>query len=276
MVGDPPRPEFPDFALPDLLTAPARPAPPPKEKRVDIALRNEVKNQCFRARLAGDRLEFLAGTDSIPYDVDQPNGVESAIVSHAVDIQTQVHTILSAAGIVARILDPKPAPRDACDDPNPPAAKAEAIRRARAAFTRAQAIWRTWPLPRREDLGPLWDRSTRNAIEHMENEAPEWFSGRDEYPLLGWAMGMTPPSGKASGSRGAFRLLFQDSLRLKVGSSFCSIREILGALKLVEDALPTTADLRLNQVVMVPFRRGPSGEIRWVNQCPLPRRGEGN
>lgn len=233
---------------------------------VTVALRNEVKSQCFRARLAQLHLENLLAQVGIPYDVNQASGREAAVVAFITYEWSLVHTILSAGGIVSRILFPRRGPG------NPQLGSRAAVVNARSnrAIARARTIWKTWPLPPRRNLRPLWDPSSRNAIEHVENECPEWFASKGTYPLVGWMSGLTPARGKPSGARGAFRFFFEDTWRVKVGDSNCSLKDILAALKRIEDAVPTRGGLVLRHRVLIPCSLGPDGAPIAKNACPLP------
>jgi hypothetical protein len=259
----------PDFALPDLEMRPSRPVPPSRDFRVTIALKNEVKNQCFRARRAANLLDTLVSAEYLPYDVDRPQGLEEAALTYMTDVWSHIHTILSAAGIVSRILFPKPPPADR----GTRGTGSPGTARARAAVTRAEEIWRTWPLPAVQELRPLSDPSTRNAIEHIENGAPEWFSKRETFPLLGFAIGRTPEPGNSSGGKDAFRFFFEDRRRVKVGDTSCSLSDILRSLKIIEDSVPTSGSFAMVRPMPWPYRLLPDSTTVQLNACPIRRWG---
>jgi hypothetical protein len=219
------------------------PVPPvTRDARIDIALRNEIKNQCYRAQAAGIELRSLLQQQGIEYDVRVSRSMESGVIHYYTLIWSQVHTILSAAGIVSRILFPRRAPfripllgrprRDA--------------KRLTVANARAKRIWKSWPLPPRRNLRPLMDNAARNAMEHSENAAAEWFQDQRNFPLLAWGLGKTPPKGQASGAAGAFRFLFQDQLRVKIGDDSCDLNAILSCLQDIENRIPTQSKFELD------------------------------
>jgi hypothetical protein len=240
---------------------------PPPETRVLIALRGEVKSQCYRARSAALALDGMLEADALVYNVDLPRGIESAIVHYHTEIWSRVHTILSAAGVVTRILFPKPVPKR-LENVDPPD---QALLRLQRANERAEVIWKEWSLPPRETLKPLTDAAVRNAMEHAENGAPEWFESREEWPLFAYGIGKTPEPGKPSGARGAYRHLFLDSRRVKIGSEPCDLSAILACLKSIEDMLPSKAKIDF-VLPLFPVRAGPDGKMIQLNACPLSSR----
>jgi hypothetical protein len=245
---------------------PAGTEPPPKPVRVMIALKGEVKDQCWRAGLAGIRLQQALGQKSLDYFPADSAAAETAVVLYKTSIWTDVHTILSAAGIIGRILFPKRVPAEPVggflgDRTN--------IDRLIEANKRAVDIWKTWTLPPKERLRALRGPGVRNAIEHVENGAPEWFGDRDEFPLGATAMGTTPKSGHPSGAKGMYRFLFIDTLRVKVGSNVCDLKAILSSLKDIQDTLPTKAGIQL-QMPLNPWARLPDGRIAPMAFCLWP------
>jgi hypothetical protein len=186
----------------------------PEEKRVDVALSGEVKGRCWRGRIAGLQLEEMLQANAPEYDADQERPLVSVAALYDNEIWSKVHSMLSAAGIVSRVLFPRPPSKI---EPTSEAAMRSSERQRRA-VARADVIWRTWALPARKDLHILEDASARNAMEDAENGAPEWFAGRSDFPLLAYAVGPTPTKGKRSGIRGAYRFLFLDTRRVKIGS----------------------------------------------------------
>jgi hypothetical protein len=239
----------------------------PSRDPIDIALRGEVKQQCWRARLAGSKLYARLSSNSLAYDANAARGREAVVVVYNIETWTDVHTVLSAAGVVARVLFPKP------PGAHPPTTQAEAAQsqRAKLAELRARAIWKIWPLPPKDALRSLQNPSARNAMEHAENEAPEWFTENPHPPLFAYGMGRQLEKGKPTGMRGAFRFLFQEiggAWRAKIGAATCNLDHVLEALKKIEDVLPTKALLD----VRLPFfpYSDKSGERQWLMWCPLP------
>lgn len=231
---------------------------------MDIALRGEIKGQCWRGRIAGLQLGEMLKANALEYDADQERPLESVAALFNNEIWSKVHSVLSSAGIVSRVLFPRPPSKI---QPTSEIAKRNAERQRRA-VARADVLWRKWPLPPRKDLRVLAEASARNAMEHAENGAPEWFAGRLDFPLLAYAVGLTPPKGRPSGIRGAYRFLFLDTWRVKIGSDSCDLRAVLKALQLIEDAIPTRSGIEL-ALPFYPFRIDATGRKVRLNHCLL-------
>jgi len=89
--------------------------------------------------------------------------------------------------------------------------------------------------------------------------------------MLAWGLGATPVKGKPSGMRGAFRFLFRDTMRIKVGNDSCDLRAILECLKQIEDSLPTKAGITF-ELPFMPVRTGSNGQKEYLNSCPISTR----
>lgn len=213
-----------------------------------LALRGEVKTQCFRGMNAGEELERHLTVKRIRYDSTDPLGKGRAIIAYLVDTWSRVHGILSAGGVVARILWPKPP-----SDKKPRSDYERILReRARAACDRANEIWRTWPMPGREALAPLEDRHARNAMEHAENGAPEWIESFDRGSVHAYGIGKeTTKEGIANG-RPFFRYLFMDTLDVRIGKDTTNLRRIVNALNTLQLSLPFEVEMTAAGVELVP------------------------
>lgn|GEM_PF-3503382 len=234
--------------------------------RLLTALKAEVKGQCWRAQYAWIRLEQLLDCTEIQYDPEKPRGREDALVSYWTDVWIQIHAVFSAAGIVSRMLWPKP-PRS-----SPPVTDhdREVAHRALKAGLRAQAIWRSWPLPKKRELRPLCSQSVRNAIEHVENDAAEWMETHGSYPVRASGMGPISGRGVQPGARDAFRYLFRDTRRVKVGKETCDLAAVIACLDKIDKSLPTS--IRVDSgLPLVPVVRLRAGTYRKVGQRPGPR-----
>lgn len=235
------------------------------EARALVALRGEIKSQCFRARSAALALDEMLEAEALVYNVDQPRGIESAVVHYHAEIWSRVHTILSAAAIVTRIIFPKPVPNRVSSAGGTDPARD----RLERANDRATTIWKEWRLPSRRSLKPLTNAAARNAMEHAENGAPEWFESRSDWPLFAYGIGKTPKPGRPSGAKGAYRYLFLDSKRVKIGNEPCDLNAILECLKSIEETLPTKAKIDF-VLPFFPVKTGPDGNMVQLNACPLP------
>lgn len=202
------------------------------------ALRAEVLIQCWRADRAWTLLWPMAGTIALSYDRSDALGKEQALLLERTDLLTHVHTILSAAGIVSRILWPS---RPSKKSPTTPQQRAVRERAQRAAL-RARRIWSEWSMPQQSTLRPLKSQSTRNAAEHVETEAAEWFESQSSRPLLEFAAGKTKTIKGEPGPRTSFRYLFLDTpdLRVKIGTDSCSLGQLVACMRLILRALPIT------------------------------------
>jgi hypothetical protein len=217
-----------------------------------LALKVEIKEQCFRIDLAYDHLDKLLSIRRINYYPDKPNGVGEAFIHYSTDVWSSVHTILSAAGIISRILWPRP------PNPNPPRTPIDrrVQERDQAACARAKAIWTSWPLPRRESLKVLTDVSVRNAIEHVENGAADWMEKHAGEAVRASGLGVTGPSGIADPARQAFRYLFLDTRRVKVGKDTCDLKGIIAAARRIEQSLPIELHAEIKGIEFTPIRIG--------------------
>jgi hypothetical protein len=217
-----------------------------------LALKVEIKEQCFRTDLAYVHLDKLLSIKRINYYVEKPNGLGEAFINYTAEVWSSVHTVLSAAGIISRILWPKPPSQAA---PRTPLERRRQ-ERDRESCERAKVIWRTWPLPRQELLKALTDVSARNAIEHAENGAAEWMEKRGGTAVRSSALGVTGPSEVADPSRQAFRYLFLDTRRVKIGNDTCDLRETVAAIHLIEQSLPIELHAEIQGIEFVPIRIG--------------------
>jgi hypothetical protein len=218
---------------------PPNPIIPAGKKQDSLtALKAEVLIQCWRADCAWNLLWPLAGTIGLSYDPTDSRGKEQALLLERTEIVTHIHTILSAAGIVSRILWPTPPSK------KPPTTDRDRRVRDRAirAAQRARRIWKEWHLPAESALRPLRSQDARNAAEHVENEAAEWFEGRSERPLLEFGMGKSKVGRGELGPRISFRYLFLDTpyLRVKVGTATCSLGELVACMRMILATLPIT------------------------------------
>lgn len=238
---------------------------PDSKQDVLSALKAEVVGQCWRAVVAWGSLIPLVGTMTLSYDEDDPMGREQAITNHRVEIQNCVHTILSAAGVVSRILWPPPPPRRLLGLPT----SRRRIERAARAQARARRIWKEWSLPPSKTLRPLRSQRVRNASEHAENDAADWFEKQPSGPLAEFQTGRTRVPEGERGPGLTFRYLFVDTpdLRIKVGDESCSLGQLVACLVLVEQSLVKKIHI-LSAIGMIPRSRT-EPHFSQVTFCPL-------
>jgi hypothetical protein len=239
---------------------------PPGTKQTDLtALKGEVVSQCWRAEAAWKKLVPLVGSLALSFDQDDPLGRENAAIEHRNEIQDSIQAILSAAGIVSRTLWPPPPP---VNRPHHPADR-QKVERAKRARARAARIWKAWPLPPEKALKPLKSQSTRNASEHPENDAADWFENGPPGPLSDFQYGRSKSAAGQFGPRYSFRYLFVDTpdLRVKIGTASCSLGQLVASLVRIAQSLSWHVRVA-SSLRMVPRpRTEPS--LRPVECCPL-------
>jgi hypothetical protein len=230
-----------------------------------LALKGEIKMQCFRAMNAADELENYLKVKIINYDRTDSGGPGKALIAFTVDVWAKVHTILSAAGIVSRILWPLP-PSEA-----PPRTRAARIRKERAiaARERADEIWRSWPMPARSLLGPLENREVRNAFEHAENGAAEWMEAFGKGKVRAYGVGVESTTDSQTDSKRVFRYFFHDSWRVKIGDGDCKLRAVVGALSELQASLPFEVEMSIGGIEFRPVDPGTSTPgLHWERRSP--------
>lgn len=214
-----------------------------------LAVRGEIKMQCFRAMNAADELENYLKVKIINYYQADPDGLGKALIAFTVDVWAKVHTILSAAGIVSRVIWPIP------PSGVPPSTRAARIRRERAiiAQKRAEEIWRTWPMPPRAVLAPLENREVRNAFEHAENGAAEWLAAFGNRTVRAYGAGVESNPESLADSKRVFRYFFQDSWRVKIGDGDCNLRAIVAGLRELQASLPFEVEMSVGGIEFRPI-----------------------
>jgi hypothetical protein len=229
-----------------------------------LAVRGEIKMQCFRAMNAAEELENYLKVKVVNYDQADPGGLGKALIAYSVDVWSRVHTILSAGGIVSRILWPLP-PSEA-----PPKTQAARIRqdRAIAAMERSDEIWRSWPMPPRTVLGPLENRNVRNAFEHAENGAAEWIEAFGARTVRAYGVGVESDPDSQADSKRVFRYFFHDTWRIKIGNGDCKLRGVVAALSTLQGTLPFEVEMSVGGIEFRPVDIGKSTPGLHVGQQP--------
>jgi len=219
-----------------------------------LAVRGEIKMQCFRAMNAAEELENYLKVKIVNYDQADPDGLGRALIAYSVDVWARVHTILSAAGIVSRILWPL-TPSEV-----PPKTRAARIRQDRAieARERSDEIWRSWPMPARTVLGPLENREVRNAFEHSENGAAEWIEAFGTRTVRAYGVGVESNPDSRADSKGVFRYFFHDTWRVKIGDGDCNLRGVVTALNALQASLPFEVEMSVGGIEFRPVEMGKS------------------
>jgi hypothetical protein len=164
--------------------------------------KRELVWNCWVAQGAWGRLREMKRRKKIPGVVVGAGSIvnRDPILEWSTNSWSQAHALLGSTATISRILWP------------PTGARA-------AVRSRAKDLLAALNLP---SLPELEGRSVRNAYEHSENDAPEWFEkalirfpGR---PLMGWAIGDGSPVGpKKVLPQECFRYLDNVQWTLRVG-----------------------------------------------------------
>lgn len=198
---------------------------------------------------ASEELENHLKVKIVNYDRNDQDGPGRALIAFTVDVWAKVHTILSAGGIVSRILWPIPP----SEGPRQTRAARLRYERAVAARERANEIWRSWPLPPRAALGSLENREVRNAFEHAENGLAEWMAAFGKGTVRAYGSGVETDADSQAESKRVFRYFFHDSWRVKIGDGDCNLRAVVDALKELQASLPFEVEMKVVGIELRPI-----------------------
>lgn len=187
-------------------------------------LKRELAWNCWVAQGAWARLKAMklksAPSGLVPGTQSLAN-VES-VLKIGTEAWAHVHALLGATATISRMLWPGPSARRATKD-------------------RAPLLLEKLQLP---PLPELETRDARNAYEHIENDAPEWFTwARGRFPgrpLMGWQIGDGTPFGEENTTpEECFRYLDVDHWTIRVGQNPpLDLRSLMVAIELLFRNIP--------------------------------------
>jgi ribosomal protein S18 acetylase RimI-like enzyme len=169
----------------------------------------EIREQCRSILVAYDEFDNLL--KEVPSsDVDSKRILNSRIWS-------RLHSIMSSASIVSKLLWPNPSPkRDGSD---------------KRALLRARVLRNILGIKKKQSI---LSNDVRNSFEHIDERLIEWLPRHSKNIPWGWSKSGLKKDEEPPESKSAFRHFNIHTHELRVGDSTCNLAQVIGSVREIE------------------------------------------
>ena len=179
------------------------------ENRELVVSMVEIREQCRSILVAYDEL------DNLLIEVPSSNVDSKRILNSR--IWSRLHSIMSSASIVSKLLWPNPSPkRDGSD---------------KRAILRARVLRNILGIKKKQSI---LSNDVRNSFEHIDERLIEWLPRQSKDIPWGWSISGLEKDEEPPESISAFRHFNIHTYELRVGDSTCNLAQVVGSIREIE------------------------------------------